>query len=559
MEVLKADIVAGIAVGAVLIPQSIAYAELAGLPAVYGLYAALLPPVVAAFFGSSRQLSTGPVAIASLISATTIWELAPPDMATYIAYSIMLAALVGVMRLCLGVLRLGILVNLLSGTAIIGFVNAAAVIIATSQLHDVLGVSARTGNFHFETIWYTLLAASHQVHWPTLAMALLSAAIVFLLRRRTWKVLLAVSVTTALSWIAGYEGGIVGALPAGLPTFAIPQLDFTVIPKLAVGAAVMTLIGLVETAAVTKTIATKTRQQLDLNQELVGQGLASLVGSLFQGYAVSSSFFRSALNLSSGAKTGFSSLVTSAVVMLTLLFLTPLFYHLPQATLAVIIMIAVLGLFRMQPAMTAWRVSRRDGVVALVTFLATLAAAPKLHIGILIGITLSLIIYLHGTMRPHIAYLARHPDGPLVDAEANSLAIDQHIALIRFDGQLYYGVSSYFEDKVLEAVTRLPELKYIVIDSGSITRIDATGEQTLLRVVENVRAIGVDVYFTRAKEQFVAVLERAGTMNYIGRDHFFDWNQHALDHLWNQLGPSYQARSPLHMATPTSREGIWAI
>ena len=182
------------------------------------------------------------------------------------------------------------------------------------------------------------------------------------------------------------------------------------IPQLAAGAAVLTLIGLVEVVSVAKTIATKTRHTLDLNQELIGQGLSNLVGSLFQSYAVSGSFSRSAINLSTGAVTGFSSFVTSAVVLLTLLVLTPLFYHLPDATLAVIVMTAVLSLFRMQPAMTAWRVSRRDGLVAFVTFVVTLVSAPYLHIGILIGVLLSLILYLHRTMRPHMAFLAR-PSG----------------------------------------------------------------------------------------------------------------------------------------------------
>ena len=559
LDTLKGDVIAGVTVGTVLIPQSIAYAELAGLPAVFGLYAAFLPPVVAAFFGSSRQLSTGPVAMASLISASTIQAASPPDMESYIAYSITLAVLVGAMRLCLGLLRLGILVNLLSGTAIIGFVNAAAVIIATSQLHRVLGTTTKRGEFHFETVWNTIAAAPGQLQWSSVLMALLAGALIFLLRFRTWKIIVAVGVTTALSWVSGYGGGVVGSLPAGLPDFVVPQLDLAVIPQLAAGAAVLTLIGLVEVVSVAKTIATKTKQTLDLNQELIGQGLSNLVGSLFQSYAVSGSFSRSAINLSAGAVTGFSSFVTSAVVLLTLLVLTPLFYHLPDATLAIIVMTAVLSLFRMQPAMTAWHVSRRDGVVALVTFVVTLVTAPYLHIGILTGVLLSLILYLHRTMRPHVAFLARHPDGPLVDAEANSLALDRHIALIRFDGQLYYGVSSYFEDKVLEAVSGLPDLKYLVIDAGSITQIDATGERTLRRVVENVRASRADVYFTRAKEAFTQALERTGTLDYIGRDHFFDWNQHALDHLWDHLGPSYRTRSPLHTPTPTSDAGVWAI
>ena len=306
-QVLRADIVAGITVAAVLIPQSMAYAELAGLPAVYGLYAAFLPPVVAAFFGSSRQLSTGPVAMASLISAATIQSVAPPQTEAYIAYSILLALMVGAMRLGLGILRLGILVNLLSGPAVSGFANAAAIIIASSQLQHLFGVSATTGDFHFQTVWGTIMAATESSHWPTLGMGLIAAAIILVLRYRPEKILLAVIATTVVAWISGYDGDVVGVIPAGLPTFEIPQIDTAVVPKLAVGAAALTLIGLLEAMSVAKTIATKTRQHLDLNQELIGQGLSNLVGSAFQGYAVSGSFSRSAVNLDSGAATGFSS------------------------------------------------------------------------------------------------------------------------------------------------------------------------------------------------------------------------------------------------------------
>ena len=558
-QVLRADIVAGVTVAAVLIPQSMAYAELAGLPPVYGLYAAFLPPVVAAFFGSSRQLSTGPVAMASLISAATIQSVAPPQTEAYIAYSILLALMVGAMRLCLGILRLGILVNLVSSPAVTGFANAAAIIIATSQLHHIFGVKTVRGDYHFLTVWSTITAATDGSHWPTLGMALIAGAIILLLRYRFEKILLAVVATTLVAWISGYDGNVVGVIPAGLPAFEFPQIDTAVIPKLIAGAAALTLIGLLEAMSVAKTIATKTRQHLDLNQELIGQGLSNLVGSAFQSYAVSGSFSRSAVNLNSGAATGFSSFVTSFVVMITLLFLTPLFHYLPLSTLAVIIMVAVLSLFRAQPAVAAWRVSHRDGVVALVTFAATLATAPRLHIGILIGVCLSLILYLHRTMRPNVAYLARSADGPLVDAEANGLALDERIAIIRYDGRLYFGDSSYFEDKVLEAVTMLPELRFLVIDAGSINQIDATGEQTLRRVVENVRASDVDVYFTRARQQFIDVLERSGTLEYIGRDHFFDWNQHALDHLWSFLGPGYRARSPLNLPTPSGKADMWAI
>ena len=559
-SVLRGDLIAGVTVAAVLIPQSMAVARLAGLPPVYGLYAAFLPPVVAGLFGSSRQLATGPVALIALISAAIVGKIAAPGSADFLSYSVLLALMVGVLRLTLGLLRFGMLVNLLSGPVVVGFTNAAALIIASSMLPALLGVAPpRPGGNHLGLVVDTVRAAVTSVHWPTIGMATLTGAIVFVLRFRFEKFLVAVVLTTTVSWFFGYDGEVVGAISRGLPAFTLPQIDGDSVSRLAVGAAFITVIGLMEAMSITKSLAAKTRQQIDMNQELVGQGLSNIVGSLFQSFTVSASFSRSAINHESGARTGFSSFVCSGVVMVTLLFLTPLLYHLPQTTLAVIIVFAVLSLLRLEPVIVAWRVSPQDGLIAVITFLCTLVLAPQLHFGIAVGVSLTLILYLHRSMRPHVAYLSRHPDGPLVDAEANDLALDQHIALIRFDGRLSFGASSYFEHKILEAVTRLPELEFVVIDAGGINQIDATGEHTLRDTVANLRGAGIDIYFTRAKGRFVDVLERTGCLDYIGRDHFFDWNQHALDHLWGQMDPAARPRSPLQVPTPGGKGGAWAI
>ena len=312
------------------------------------------------------------------------------------------------------------------------------------------------------------------------------------------------------------------------------------------GALVLTLIGLMEAMSIARTIAARTKQHIDINQELVGQGMANLVGGVFSSYAVSGSFSRSAINFSSGAASGLSSVVTSAVVVLTLLFFTPLFYYLPQATLAIVIVLAVLSLVRIHAVRRAWRVSHADGAIAIVTFAVTLALAPQLHWGIMTGVILALAHFVRRTMRPHVAYLARHEDGALVDADAHDLDLDRYIAVIRFDARLYYGASAYFEDKVLEALARLPELRYIVLDAGGINRIDATGVETLSRLVEDLRAGDVDIYFTRLKNSVWKVLQADGLLAEIGEDHFFDWNQQALDHLWSQMDPSAREGSPLY-------------
>lgn len=563
---LRGDMVAGISVAMVMIPQAMAYAELAGLPPVFGLYAASLPPVVAAFFGSSRQLSTGPVAMAALISVATVAPLAPPGSDAFITYSITLALMVGLIRLALGFLRLGMLVNLLSAPVVAGFTSAAALIIVTSQLHHLLGVPAALGSrgsgFHFAGVWQVLESAAERVHEPTVAMGLLAVVVILALGRwvpQAPAVLVAVTLTTALSWLLAFEGNIVGEVPGGLPSLQLPAIDGAAVPNLVVGALTITLIGLLEAMSIAKTIATGTKQRLDINQELVGQGLANVAGSFLQSFAVSGSFSRSAINLASGARTGFSSAVTSLAVIVTLLFLTPLLFHLPQTTLAAIIATAVLGFLRVEPLRTAWRASRADGVIAVITFAATLLLAPRLHLGVGIGVALSLTAYLYRSMRPRVVYLSRHADGTLRDADAHGLALDQRIAILRFDGRLYFGDSGYFEEKVLEVVTRLPELRYLVIDAGSINQVDASGELTLRQVVERLRGADIDVFFTRAKPQFVDVLERTGAIEAIGRDHFFAWNQHALEYLWDQMEPTYRARCPLNVATPHVAAGTWNI
>ena len=553
--VLRADVIAGVTVALILVPQAMAYAELAGLPPVYGLYAAFLPPAIAALFGSSRQLATGPVAMASLLSVTTVQALAPAGGEAFIAYSLVLALVVGAIRIAMGVMQLGLLVNLLSGPVVTGFTNAAALIIATSQLNKIFGIEAAHADAHVLGVYRVFIAAMGGVHWPTVGMAALAGGLLLALRRfapALPNMLLTVMVTTLVSWLVEFSGDIVGEIPRGLPAWSVPIIDSEVMPRLLLSSLILTLIGLMEAMAIAKTIATQTRQRLNINRELVGQGMANIIGGLFGSYVVSGSFSRSAVNHQSGARTGFSSVVTSLVVAITLLWLTPLLYYLPQATLAVIIIVAVFSLIQIQSLWTAWRISVHDGIVGVLTFCGTLLLAPALHLGIGLGVGLALIFNLYRTMRPDVVYLTRHLDGTLRDAGEQNLQPDQRIVIMRFDGHLYFGASSYFEDSVLETIARVPQLKFLIIEAEGINQIDASGEQTLRNVVERLREIGVELYFTRAKRQFTDVLERSGSIEYIGRDHFFRWNQHALEYLWARLDPKYKARCPLN--TPHPRE-----
>ena len=555
-HILRADVVAGITVALVLVPQSMAYAQLAGLPPYYGLYASFLPGIVAALFGSSRQLATGPVAVVSLMTAAALEPLAlSPEM--YITYAIALALMVGIFQVLLGVLRLGVMVDFLSHPVVIGFTNAAAIIIATSQLSKLFGVSVEKGDLHYETIWRVIHAAASETHMLTLTMGVVAIVIMVALQKlapRWPNVLIAVVATTLISWQAGFEqagGKVIGAVPQGLTSPDLPTgLDTDILLQLISTAVVISIIGFMEAISIAKAMAARTRQKLDANQELIGQGLGNLTSGVFQGYAVSGSFSRSAVNINAGAITGFSSVVTGLAVAATLLWLTPLLYHLPQATLAAVIMVAVFKLVKIEPIIYAWRVQHHDGIVAVVTFVLTLVVAPHLESGIITGMLLSLGLYLFRTMRPRISILSRAPDGTLRDAEAHKLATCDNISVVRFDGSLYFANTGYFADTILDRVASKPDLKFVIIDAEGINGLDATGEEMLHDLARQLDALGIELLFARAKKQIMDILKCTGFIESHGKQHFFRLRTQAFEYAWEKLGEDHKADCPLRIARP---------
>ena len=560
-KVLQADIIAGITVALVLVPQSMAYAQLAGLPPYYGLYASFLPGIVAALFGSSRQLATGPVAVVSLMTAAALEPLAlSPEL--YVAYALTMALMVGIFQLSLGVLRLGVLVDFLSHPVVIGFTNAAAIIIGTSQLSKIFGVTNfAKGEHQYETIWNVIVAATTDTHMLTLVMGLLAIGIMVALKKLAPKapnVLIAVVVTTILSATMGFaeQGGrVVGEVPAGITMPALPTgIQWDVLVQLMSTAVIIAIIGFMEAISIAKAMATQTRQRLDPNQELIGQGLGNLVSGVFQGYAVSGSFSRSAVNISAGAVTGLSSIVTGAVVGITLLFLTPLLYHLPQATLAAVIMMAVINLVKIKPIMHAWKVQPHDGMVAIVTFLLTLIVAPHLETGIVVGVILSLGLFLFRTMRPNIAVLSRHTDGTLRDAGVAKLETCDNISVIRFDGPLYFANTGFFVDTILDRVAKKPDLKFVVIDAEGINEVDATGEEMLNELVTRLEALNIELLIARVKKPVMDILKRSGFVEHWGRDKFFRLRTHAFNYAWGMLEEGHKDTCPLHVARLLSDE-----
>ena len=558
----RADFLAGLTVALVLVPQSMAYAQLAGMPPYYGLYAAFLPVMVAALWGSSNQLGTGPVAVVSLLTASALTPLAAAGSEQFVALAIVLALLVGIVQLVLGVFKLGVIVNFLSHPVIVGFTNAAAIIIALSQVSKLIGVPMGRSEHFIADIWGVVQKIGH-THGPTLAMGVVAIALIWGFRRWAPKlpgVLIAVTVTTAASWLLEFNtvlgGQIVGKVPEGLPSMNLPAISWQMIGTLLPTAIVISLVGFMEAISIAKAIAAKTKQKIDPNQELIGQGLANLVGAMTQAFPVSGSFSRSAVNINAGAATGMSSVFTGAFVLLTLLFLTPLLYHLPQPVLAAVIIMAVVGLVNFDAVKHAWQASRHDGVAAIVTFFATLAFAPHLDTGILIGAGLAVGLYLYRTMTPRIAILGRHSDGSLRDARVHNLPASEVVTAVRFDGSLYFANVAYFEDAILEAVASNPKAKYLLVVGNGINELDASGEEVMHHLADSLRAGGVTLVFSGLKKQVVDVMRATGLLDHIGEARLFPTADMALAaiHDWAVASGEGDAASPLR-PVPVKRFG----
>ncbi|HIQ14201.1 MAG TPA: sulfate permease [Leucothrix sp.] len=539
--ILKADIIAGITVALILVPQSMAYAQLAGLPPYIGLYASFLIPIIAALFGSSRQLQNGPVAIISLMTAAA---LAPMGLSVeqYIAYAAILALLVGIIQMVLGFLRLGVLVDFLSHPVIIGFTNAAAIVIGSLQLGKLFGISIDSGEHLYLTLGSLFSRIPTETHMHTLIIGLFSLLLLFLFKRYTPKlpgILLTVVLSILFSWASGFAekgGKVVGEVPAGLPSFSIPSVDFSHLPDLLMPAFVIALLSFVEAFSIAKAIASKTRQRLSADQEMVGKGLANITAGVMQGYAVSGSFSRTAVAYDAGAKTGFAAIVTGIIVGITLLFLTPLLYHLPLATLAAVIIVAVIGLIQISPFHHAWRVNPHDGFVALTVFITTLIFAPHLENGIFIGVILSLLLYLYRTMKPHFAEVAKDDDGTYRDASIFNLKTSDTLSLFRYDGDLYFANAGYLERQILDAVANKPQLKVLILDMEAIDQIDATGEEMLVHMSERLAHAGIEFYLTRPKVKLTDVLQRSGLLDKIDKEHVFSRRRDAIKAIKEKYG-----------------------
>ena len=525
---LRADIIAGVTVATVLIPQGIAYALIAGLPPIYGLYAALIPQLIYAIFGSSRQVAVGPVAMDSLIVATGVSTLALMGSESYIAIAILLALMVGSIQLLMGIFRLGFVVNFLSRPVIIGFTSAVALIIGLNQFRNLFGVNfLQSDQVHLilEDIIYKI--TDFNIH--TTIIGIIACLIIIIFRKINKKIPNALIVVilgiVMLRFFGSYltDVAIVKDIPSGLPTLIIPVIDIALIRELLPIAATLVMVGYLEIISIGKTLEAKQdAYRIRPNQELIALGLSNMVGSLFQSYPVTSSFSRSAINEEAGGKTGISAIVSACIVMLTLLFFTPVFYHLPKTILAAIIIVAVFNLIDIKEAKRLWRANNLDFWLLIATFFSTIFFGIEL--GILIGVVLSLILLIYRTSRPYVVELGKVPNSDFYRNKNRfeEVITDKEILVFRFDAQLFYANCNYFHEK-LEQMSEEKEssLKLIVLDAESINRVDSTGVEMLKERIRYYHKRNIAFYFAGVKGPVRDAFFRGGILEEISLNHFF--------------------------------------
>ena len=536
------DLVAGLTVGVMLVPQGMAYALLAGMPPIYGLYASLIPLLLYAIFGTSRQISIGPVAVDAFLVLAGLSLIAEPQSPEYISLVILTGLAVGVLQLILSLLRLGFLVNFLSHPVVSGFTSAAAVIIAVSQLKYLLGIRIPSFNHVYQTFYYALTHLS-ETHWITLVMSIAGIALILLLKKLNKNIpgaLIAVILGILITWIWRLDQhglDTVGVVPRGLPHFEIPDMSWQRLVQIFPTVLAVSIIGIVESVGIAKSLESKHRSYVVVpNQELLALGVSKIGGAFFQSLVTSGSFTRSAVNNDSGAKTQLSSVITMLVIVFTLIFMTGLFYYLPNAILAAIIMLATKSLFDYQGAIRLWHVHRHDFYMMILTFLVTLLFG--IEEGVLAGVLLSIAMVIYRSSLPHMAILGRLPESTHYrNVTRFPEALQENgVVIIRFDAPLYFGNSTYFKDTIRQIILQQKEpVKALVLDASSISDLDTSGLEALESVINQMHANQVDFMLAGVIGPVRDILYKAGLRELIGKDNLFLHVQQAIDDYHNRM------------------------
>jgi SulP family sulfate permease len=536
-EDLVGDLLGGVIVAIMLVPQGMAYAMLAGLPPQVGLYASIVPLIIYGLLGTSRTLAVGPVAIVSLLVASGVAPLADAGSAEYLQLALTLAFLVAIIQFIMGVVRAGFLVNFLSHPVVAGFTSAAAIVIGFSQLKHLIGVNIPRTEYFYEQVLY---AAKHilESNVVTLIIGLGSIAVLLYFQYGFAKhfkktglsesiiapvsksgplvvVLLGTILVVATNLYDWASVKIVGEVPAGLPPITLPVFDVNVWQLLLPTALAISFVGFMESISVAKSLASKRRQKVDADQELVALGAANFGATFSGGYPVTGGFSRSVVNFTAGANTGLASIITAVLVAVTVIFLTPLFYYLPNAVLAAIIMVAVFGLIDVKTFKHVWKYNKADAASMIVTFFAVLAVGVET--GILVGIAAALLLFLWRTSRPHMAEVGRIGATEIYrNVERHEVETWPQTVAIRVDESLYFANTKYLEDVVLQMVADKPELKYLVLIGIAVNSIDASALETLESLNLALHDAGVELHLAGFKGPITDRLQAIGFIDHIG-------------------------------------------
>ncbi|MFQ3630378.1 SulP family inorganic anion transporter [Roseiflexus sp.] len=536
-ETLRADVVAGVTVGLVLLPQALAFSLLAGLPPEMGLYSAIVASIVGALWGSSSHLHTGPTNTASLLTLSVILPLATPGTPEFMALAGMLAVLAGVLRLIFGLVRLGLLVHFVSDSVAVGFTAGAGILIISNQIAPVLRLDLPMGAGLLDTFVLSVQQID-RTHSPSLLLGIGTIALIAVLQRlrqRLPTLLIALVVISLVAWALRLEeAGVrtLGALPQSLPPLAdLPLMDLNLIGTLANGALAVAIIGLVEASAIARAIATHSQQRLDSNQEFIGQGLANICAGLFSGYPCSGSFNRSALSFQAGARTSLGNAFSGVFVLLAMFPLAPLIAHLPRPVLAGALAITAWSMVDHQAIRRIWRADRVDGAISLITLTATLFV--PLQFAIISGVLMSLGAYLWRTSAPRVQSVL--PDADFRHWEYQPhLPMCPQMAVVDVLGDLYFGAVNHVEEQMNALLTSNPTQRFLLLRMHSVQRCDVSGIKMLQAIVRQYRDRGGGVYFVRVRQPVRQMMDVTGFTQYVGEDHFLD-EDHAIDYLFHRV------------------------
>lgn len=530
----KGDLASGLVVAVMLVPQGMAYAMIAGLPPVVGLYASTFPLVIYALFGSSRQLAVGPVAMVSLLVFAGVSSLAEPGSEKYVSLVLLLSLMVGVVQLCMGLLRAGFIVNFISHAVISGFTSAAAIIILLSQLHHLFGIEAQWGGHSAIHLLEKVIHGVGEIHPVTLGIGLGSLLVLMIFKRKLPN-FPAPIVVVVLSILAvslfGFDRhgvSIVGHVPKGLPPLSWPGWGLDSLRDLIPAALTILFVGFMESISIAEMIAAKEKYKIESNQELIGLGLANMVGSVFSAYPVTGGFSRTAVNYQAGAKTGLASMVTAAIILLTLLFFTSLFHYLPHAVLAAIIIVAVAGLIDIKGVKHIFHLKRIDGYTMILTLMVTLIFGSEK--GILIGVAFSLLVFIWRSSHPHAAELGYlEKENVFRNLKRFPEAKTYPEALIlRVDASLYFANMAFLEDFLRKRIVEKPEVKWIIMDLSGVNDIDAVAIDRLSEIMDNYRGQGIQFIMANMKGPVRDLVSRAGWGERYGKHMEYPSIYHAL-------------------------------